>query len=314
MTDPDKNVSERESMSTNALTTAPNALSTLQEMREAAKIVAPIFGMKEDEVVVLFLLAQAEGVHPMMSLRTHHIIEGKPSMRADAMQAKFQQRGGMIEWKKFDAIEAVAMFSHPKLQPTPIEFSLTREDIDQREISLSWKRDNANKWQSFEKDNWKKHGAAMLRARVISAGVRMVDPGTVVGLYTPEEIEDMEAEAARQVRGEVVPDTTAAVRREIVKAPKEAEVKTVDAVLVKEEPKATETKAPACRITNAAGLIGEAQRLVDAVGQEQAYEILHGICKAYGVKMIQSTPAEKWPDLCDRIDAAMGIDTTIGSK
>jgi hypothetical protein len=40
------------------------------------------------------------------------------------------------------------------------------------------------------KDNWKNYPRAMLRARCVSEGIRSVYPGCVVGVYTPEEIQD----------------------------------------------------------------------------------------------------------------------------
>lgn len=40
------------------------------------------------------------------------------------------------------------------------------------------------------KDNWKKYPRQMLRARVISDGVRGVYPAVLQGFYTPEEVQD----------------------------------------------------------------------------------------------------------------------------
>jgi hypothetical protein len=41
------------------------------------------------------------------------------------------------------------------------------------------------------KDVWKAYPASMMRARVVSMGIRMICPGIVAGLYTPEEVADM---------------------------------------------------------------------------------------------------------------------------
>ena len=48
------------------------------------------------------------------------------------------------------------------------------------------------------KDMWKKYPRQMLRARVISEGVRAICPGVTAGFYTPEEVADFP-----QTRGEV---------------------------------------------------------------------------------------------------------------
>ena len=40
------------------------------------------------------------------------------------------------------------------------------------------------------RDTWKSYPRAMLRARVISEGVRTSFPGVAIGVYTPEELQD----------------------------------------------------------------------------------------------------------------------------
>lgn len=42
------------------------------------------------------------------------------------------------------------------------------------------------------KDTWKQYPRQMLRARVISEGIRTVYPGVAVGVYTPEEVQDFD--------------------------------------------------------------------------------------------------------------------------
>jgi len=47
---------------------------------------------------VLALTCICEGITPLEFVRTYHIIEGRPAMRADAMAARFLAAGGLIEW------------------------------------------------------------------------------------------------------------------------------------------------------------------------------------------------------------------------
>jgi hypothetical protein len=51
------------------------------------------------------------------------------------------------------------------------------------------------------KQTWKQYPRQMLRARVISEGIRTVYPGVAVGIYTPEEVNDFDA---APVKAEVV--------------------------------------------------------------------------------------------------------------
>jgi hypothetical protein len=165
----------------------PAARFTLEDLVQMGEIVArsAMFAgvSTPQQATALLLLCQAEGLHPMQALKRYHIIEGRPSMRADNMQAEFQARGGHIEWVQYDDVAAVAIFSHPQHCPKGIKVEATYEEFQKSGIT-------AGKYG--EKDNWKRNRAAMLRARLISRGVRMVDPGTIVGFYTPEEVVDFE--------------------------------------------------------------------------------------------------------------------------
>src|SRR5688572_29434047 len=62
-----------------------------------------------ESMFALMMVSQSEGLHPMQALKRYHIVEGKPSMRSDAMLAEFQRQGGRIEWteRSHDAVEAV---------------------------------------------------------------------------------------------------------------------------------------------------------------------------------------------------------------
>jgi hypothetical protein len=125
----------------------------------------------------LMLLCQSEGLHPMQAVRRFHLINGKPSMRADAMQAEYQRQGGTVRWLKSDAGECRARFLHPIHAPEP-------------GLEIEWTIARAGAAGLTGNPTWKKFPAQMLRARVISEGVRAVLPGVVCGIYTPEEVGD----------------------------------------------------------------------------------------------------------------------------
>jgi hypothetical protein len=129
----------------------------------------------------LMMLCQSEGLHPMQALKRYHIIEGRPTMRADAIQAEFQRSGGRIQWLRYDREEARAIFSHPQHAPDGVELAVTFDEFHKTGMVTG---------KYGLKDNWKHHPDSMLRARLISKGVRMVHPGIVSGVYTPEEASD----------------------------------------------------------------------------------------------------------------------------
>ena len=134
-----------------------------------------LFGMKTPEqAMALMLIAQAEGYSPALAARDYHIIQGRPALKADAMLARFQMAGGKVEWVTYTDAEVKATFSHPQ----------------GGSITLAWTFEQARKIGLTGKDNWKNYPRAMLRARVVSEGIRTVFPGCVVGVYTPEEVQD----------------------------------------------------------------------------------------------------------------------------
>jgi hypothetical protein len=149
-----------------------------------------LFGVKTpDQALALMLLAQAEGLHPMVAARDYHIIEGRPSMKADAMLARFQLAGGKVRWASLTDTKVVGEFTHESGGSATIE----------------WDMDRAKAAGLGGKANWLKYPRQMLRARVISEGIRTVYPACVVGVYTPEEVQDFEQ--PRQAVYEAVPAT-----------------------------------------------------------------------------------------------------------
>jgi len=156
-----------------------NYLVPVEQIQLMANAVAKsgLFGMKTPEqAMALMLVAQAEGYSPALAARDYHIIQGRPALKADAMLARFQMAGGKVEWVTYTDTEVKATFSHAQ----------------GGSITLSWTFAQAARIGLTSKDNWKNYPRAMLRARVISEGIRTVYPGCVVGVYTPEEVNDIE--------------------------------------------------------------------------------------------------------------------------
>ena len=136
-----------------------------------------LFGMKTpDQAIALMLLCQAEGLHPAIAARDYHIIQGRPALKADAMLARFQQAGGKVEWRVYTDAEVSGVFSHPA----------------GGSLEVTWTLAQAKSIGIATKDNWKNYPRAMLRARCLSEGIRAVYPGCVVGVYTPEEVQDFQ--------------------------------------------------------------------------------------------------------------------------
>lgn len=154
------------------------ALVSFQDMERGARAIAAsnLFGLKTPEqALALMLVAQAEGYPAALAARDYHVIQGRPSLKSDAMLARFQQAGGKVQWKTYTDSKVSAEFSHPQGGT----------------IDVDWSMERAKAAGLAGKDNWRNYPRQMLRARVVSEGIRTVYPACVCGVYTPEEVEDM---------------------------------------------------------------------------------------------------------------------------
>lgn len=154
---------------------------TMSDMERVALAIAKggLFGSTDpNAVLTLCMLAQAEGQHPAVVFRDYHIISGKPSKKAEAMQRDFLASGGKIEWHRLDDECADATFSHPQ----------------GGSARISWDKARVAQAQLGGNAMHKKYPRQMLRSRVISEGTRTVFPAATSGLYETGEVQDMVAQ------------------------------------------------------------------------------------------------------------------------
>lgn len=202
----------------NVVVAEQSALVPLNDIERMAgyMVKSGLFGIKTPEqAVALMLIAQAEGMHPALASRDYHIIQGRHSLKADAMLARFISSGGKVQWHTYTDTEVSATFSHPS----------------GGSVQISWDMARAKQADLGSKDNWKKYPRQMLRARVISEGIRTVYPGVAVGVYTPEEVQDFD-EAPRMpqtVKSTVVDKPQTEVIKDKLKGKKEDEPDSMEA-------------------------------------------------------------------------------------
>lgn len=159
----------------------PTSMVPYSEMEKMAVTVAKskLFGIQQPEqALALMALCQAEGIHPMTAVRDYHIIQGRPSLKSETMLSRFLASGGKVQWHELNDQKAEATFSHPQGGT----------------VRLDWTIERAKQAGLASKDIWKGYPRAMLRNRLISEGVRTVNPSIVQGVYTPEEMENLTPE------------------------------------------------------------------------------------------------------------------------
>lgn len=200
----------------------PTQLMSPEDMKNLAEHAAKsgMFGLtNSSQAFCLFAICAAEGLNPVTALKRYHIIEGKPSMRSDAMLAEFIAKGGGVLWHiRSDSSVAATFFADAKRmddkaierakkrylalvtgdfkgasdQAHPGEDTILRTlaDADTKGLSMCWKKGKDEKFTRERKTNWAQSPRQMLTARVITEGIRLIAPGIVAGVASPEDIED----------------------------------------------------------------------------------------------------------------------------
>jgi hypothetical protein len=161
-----------------ALVKQEQRLTSLEEMQAFAEVAvrSKFYGFKTaDEMLPLMIIAQSEGRSFASVVQEYDIISGKPSLKAEAMLARFQKSGGHIQWTELSDTRCAAIFSHPQCSPVEIDWDMARA-----------------KQAQIKNHMWAKYPRNMLKARVISDGVRTSFPACLGGMYTPEEVSDFE--------------------------------------------------------------------------------------------------------------------------
>jgi hypothetical protein len=129
-------------------------------------------------IVTIMEYGRELGIPPVAALNTMVVVRGKLTMESKAMLAVARNIAG-ISWKidKLDDTECTMTFSRPGFEPCPVTFTFA----EAKAAGLD------------TKDAWKMYRQDMLFARCASRGVRRFAPDAVLGLYSSEEMRDVEA-------------------------------------------------------------------------------------------------------------------------
>jgi hypothetical protein len=167
---------------------AENALIPYSEIEKMAAAISKsglFLGIETPaQAIGLMLIAQARGIHPAQAVLEYNIINGKPAMKAEAMLAHFQQAGGIVEWVEMTDEKVTGKFSHASC-PKP--------------VTITWDIPRAKRAEVYRVQTsggktgmWVKYPRQLLRARVISEGIRACYPAVVEGVYSVEEVQDFD--------------------------------------------------------------------------------------------------------------------------
>lgn len=129
---------------------------------------------KPQAALAVILAGRELGLTAMQSLRSIHIIEGKPTLSADLMVALVKRSPKCLYFKLINSTSKLATY----------ETDRAGEGVTR----MSWTIEQAQAAGVAGKDNWKRYPDAMLRARCIAALARAVYPDLLAGVYEENEL------------------------------------------------------------------------------------------------------------------------------
>jgi hypothetical protein len=135
-------------------------------------------------IVAAILYGDELGLGPMQSLAKINVIEGKPSLSAEAQRALILAEGHEL-WVD----ESTA---------TRVTVSGRRRDSE-RTSSVTWTLDDAKRANLAGKQNWRLYPRQMLMARATADLARAIFADVIGGLAATEEIEDVDPLALGEV-------------------------------------------------------------------------------------------------------------------
>jgi hypothetical protein len=132
---------------------------------------------KPDEITGAILFGRELGMDPMTALQTINVIQGRPTLTANAMRGLAMASG--VRFRLDETTETRCTMS--AIAPGAAEWT-----------TVTWTIDQARKLDLTKKDNWKNQPGTMLIARATSQLCRFVAANVLIGApYSSEELRDL---------------------------------------------------------------------------------------------------------------------------
>lgn len=171
---------------------APSALTptTPEQLMSAAEFIvksglAPT-GIDTPQKAMLVLWTGHElGLTPMRSLRELYVVRGQVGMTTKLMCSLLRRAGGDYEIN--ESTDKQATVTIRRHDGATYRTTITIEQAQAAKWHLRYNGDK-KEWQ--EKETWKSQPDLMLTYRALCKGIRIFDPGCIMGLATTDELDD----------------------------------------------------------------------------------------------------------------------------
>ena len=211
-----------------------------QRLAESA-LVPDALKKRPGDILIILMTGHELGLAPMQALRGLAVVNGKPIISADLAVSLTKKHPSCVFFRLVSTDDNQAVYE--------------TERKGEGRTRIAWTMKQATDAGLAGRGPWKAHPAAMLRARASLALARAVYPDVLLGVYSPDEAEEMRPGST--ISGQL--ETTATLGAHVVESPPTEPLKLV------EQPKKAEPE--------------EAQ-LVPAQGADPAAVILEKIQEA----------------------------------
>lgn len=183
--------------SSNALTAFEPA--NLSEALKVADIIAKSELIPKDlrgkpqNILLVLWKGRELGLSAMQAISSIHIIEGKTSLSGELIVAQCLKHSDVCEHFTLDYSDTAKATYTTKRKGSP------------KSVTLTYSMEDAQRAKLAHKDNWQRMPATMLRWRAASALAKAVYPELTLGLYTPDEADEIRGGVASPPAAEEKP-------------------------------------------------------------------------------------------------------------
>ena len=167
----------RQSVDLAAFVEEASAVHRIAQALSTTSFVPKPYQGRPDEITAAILMGRELSINPMASLQMFNLIQGRPTLSANAMRGLAMSHG--------------VQFRIDEQSDTRVVMSAKAPGSDTW-TSATWTFDRAQRMGLTDKDNWRRMPQDMLTARCTSQLCRAVAANVLIGLpYSSEEMADI---------------------------------------------------------------------------------------------------------------------------
>ena len=120
------------------------------------------------------------GLSPTQAMCLVYVVEGRITLKAQAMGGCVQRGGGSLIWHESTHEAADVEVILPAL----------REGMPPSRARVRWTLDDARRAKLLSRGTWQAYPLAMLANRALAQACRIAAPATFMGVYDPDEVDE----------------------------------------------------------------------------------------------------------------------------